>query len=70
MPGFSDFDLALLKETKLERLTLQFRAESFNALNHTIFGSPNNNLSSSSFGKITSVRISPREIQLGLKLLW
>ena len=71
MPGMVDFDVALLKEAKLrERLTLQFRAESFNTPNHTVFGSPNNNLKSSSFGKITSERISPREIQFGLKILW
>jgi hypothetical protein len=70
MPGLFNLDLALLKDAKIERMTVQFRAESFNTLNHTNFGSPNNNLSSGAFGTISSMRIPPREIQFGLKLLW
>ena len=41
-PGFSDWDLSLLKSTTLtERLRLQFRAEAFNLLNHTNLSTPN-----------------------------
>jgi Carboxypeptidase regulatory-like domain len=41
-PGFSDWDVSLLKTTELtERTRLQFRAEFFNILNHTNLQLPN-----------------------------
>jgi hypothetical protein len=44
-PKFVDFDLAVLKDTKItEKLNLQFRAEFFNILNHTNFALPLNQL--------------------------
>ena len=48
---------------------LQFRAEFFNALNHTRFGTPNANVQSSAFGLITSAG-SPRDIQFALKFVY
>jgi hypothetical protein len=40
-PGYSDLDLSLTKNTRLtERLRAQFRAEVFNALNHTNLQTP------------------------------
>ena len=40
--GFKNWDLSVLKETKIkERLTAQFRAEFFNVLNHANFSNPN-----------------------------
>ena len=53
-----------------ERFRLDFRAEAFNLLNRTVFGSPSTNLNSNSFGVITSQSNSPRQIQLALKLYW
>ena len=47
-PGYFDLDLALSRQFKLrEQMTLQVRAEAFNALNHPNFGLPNGNISSS-----------------------
>ena len=41
-PGYADWDLSLLKDTKLTETTrLQFRAEFFNVLNHTNLQLPN-----------------------------
>ena len=41
-PGYSDWDLSLLKATQLtEHTRLQFRAEFFNILNHTNLQTPN-----------------------------
>ena len=41
-PGYADWDLSLLKSTPLtERVSLQFRAEFFNILNHTNLQLPN-----------------------------
>lgn len=67
-PGTNNFDMALLKDTKLtERLDLQFRAEFFNVFNHTQFGIVNGNVNSPTFGQVQSAQ-QPRIGQLSLKL--
>lgn len=53
-----------------EHVRLQFRFEVFNPLNHPIFGSPAVQFGNSSFGTVGSQLNRPRNIQLGLKLLW
>ncbi len=60
-----------------ERVRMQFRAEFFNILNHTNFGTPNTVVYSSATsgvsptaGVITSTSTTSRQIQFGLKLLW
>lgn len=70
-PGVHNFDLSLFKDFPItERLTLQFRAESFNAFNKPQFGGPNGAVNSSAFGVISSQVNSPRQTQFALKLLW
>lgn len=55
-PGVNNFDLSLFKNFKLsERARLQFRLESFNALNHPQFGFPDVNVNSSTFGVISTI---------------
>jgi len=69
-PGINNWDLSLMKNTTIrERLKLQFRAEFFNAFNHTQYGTPVFELQQSTFGEILGAR-DPRYIQLALKLLW
>jgi hypothetical protein len=69
-PGFNNWDLSLDKDTKIrESMALQFRAEFFNAFNHTQFLNPNGDYSSSLFGVVTGAR-DPRIGQLSLKFLW
>jgi hypothetical protein len=69
--GYSNFDLSLAKDTKLfERASLQFRAEFFNILNQHAFSPPNRQLTSPGFGLATSTLFDPREIQLGLRLIF
>lgn len=56
-PRFANVDLALAKTFPLwnERYRLQFRAEAYNALNHTNFALPNTvNINATNFGQITS----------------
>ena len=66
-PGLFDTDLAVLKNTKVtERFNVQFRAEFFNVFNNVNFGGPSTNLSSASFGRITSAG-DPRILQFALK---
>ena len=75
-PGLQTVDLSLIKNTPLaERVALQFRAEFFNALNHTNFGPPNPILFagtsiSPSAGLITTTATTSRQIQLGLKVIY
>ena len=75
-PGLANLDISVMKNTAIsERVNLQFRAEFFNILNHTNLGVPNSTVFSSgainaSAGLITALTTQPRQIQLGLKLLF
>jgi hypothetical protein len=67
-PGFNNWDLSAIKNIQIsERVRTQFRAEFFNAFNHTSFLGVGTNVDSGSFGKVTSTH-DPRIIQFGLKL--
>jgi len=66
-----NWDLSVFKEFQpQERMTLQFRLEAFNAFNTVRFGSPNTSVTSGQFGQISTQANSPRQLQLGLKLLF
>jgi hypothetical protein len=77
-PGLASLDASLKKTTALsEKTSLQFRAELFNVLNHTNFGTPNEVVYSAAgttpsptAGVITSTSSTSRQIQFGLKLLF
>ena len=70
-PAMSNIDLGLFRNFQIkERWKFQFRAEFFNALNHTVLGNPNTTLTSPSFGEILSTQTAPRVGELGLKLLF
>jgi hypothetical protein len=67
-PAFSQVDLGLQRDFKLrESLSLRFRAESFNALNHTNLSTPVQNVSAADFGTINA-SFDPRVVQVGLEL--
>ena len=67
----NNIDISMIKNIQIvERLTLQFRVESFNAFNHTIFNGPDTNPISGNFGRITSASNLPRTYQLALRLRW
>lgn len=69
-PGHQQLDLSLHREFKFkEAMRLQFRAEAFNITNTAAFGAPGAAFGSSTFGVISSAGL-PRNIQLGLKLLF
>jgi hypothetical protein len=63
------WDLSALKNFALtERLRMQFRAECFNALNHTNLNNPNTSPTSSAFGTITGTASQARTFQFALKM--
>jgi hypothetical protein len=69
-PNFEQWDLGISKNFRItEQARLQFRGEFFNVLNHTNFGPPQVQTTSSSFGTI-STTFPARQIQFGLKLLF
>ena len=71
MPGLNNWDLSVLKDTHLSgAMLLQFRSEFFNVWNHTQFRDAFLNLTAGQFGRITTVRVPPRDIQFGLKLIF
>jgi hypothetical protein len=70
-PGVRNVDVALFKSFKYrERLTAQFRGEAFNGTNTVQFGHPNVTRNSNQFGIISTQANSPRQMQVGLKLLF
>ena len=67
-PGTNNWDMALLKDTKLtENTSLQFRAEFFDVFNHAQFLAVDGNVNSPTFGQVKSAQ-QPRIGQLSLKL--
>jgi hypothetical protein len=80
-PRFFDADLSAAKNAKLtERLSMEFRAEFFNAFNNVNFARPDGNLLDSTYGQITGMAgasssntygtAQPRIIQFALKFLF
>lgn len=66
-PGTNNFDFSAMKLFRLrETHSLQFRAEFFNFFNHPLFNTPNLNVDSTNFGRISSARAG-RQIQFGLR---
>jgi hypothetical protein len=68
-PGMQTLDLALHREFALtEKVKFQFRAEVFNALNHTNLGTPNRFVNTPQFGTITEAATPGREVQFSGRL--
>lgn len=71
-PGLWQVDLAVNKTFRIpvrEGMGVQFRSEFFNLFNHTNFGFPDPNVSSSTFGRVTTT-LGARQIQFALKLMF
>jgi hypothetical protein len=71
-PAMARSDLAVMRNFRLpgrEGLRFQVRGELFNAFNQVNFSQPNQDVSSASFGRITSAE-DGRVGQLVVKILW
>jgi len=72
LPGTRTAALSLFKEISLNKMRegskLEFRLESFNALNHPQFGNIATAYAAGGFGNVQSQVNTPREVQLALKL--
>jgi len=66
-PGYRQVDTSLFKEFHLwHEQIVGFRADFFNIFNIASYGNPDNGVTDSNFGQISSVRSPPRQIQLSL----
>jgi hypothetical protein len=69
-PNFWTFDFAAVKRVAMAGSSaLELRLEAFNLFNRTNFAAPNGNRSAAGFGSITAA-YDPRQVQLGVKVLW
>ncbi len=67
--GTNNLNISVTKEFSLwEKMHLQFRADSFNAANHALFGAPNLTPTGTTFGVISTQTNTPRVIQGALRL--
>jgi hypothetical protein len=65
------WDLSVIKHFNItERARLQLRGEFLNAFNHPQFNSPERNPTNSNFGRSASQQNLPRNIQIGLRLVF
>src|SRR5215472_3360961 len=70
-PSFWTTDASLRKNFPIhERLTMQFRFDVFDFLNHPNWGGPNSTPTSGAFGTITSKTNDDRQLQLALKMIF
>jgi hypothetical protein len=76
-PPFTDLDFALLKDFAIhENFKLQFRAETYNTINHPSFGNPSSYLPAGyptvagSVGQLTYTSNINRQIQFALKVIF
>jgi len=71
-PGNKNVNMSLFKEFPMSRfregMRLEFRFEAFNVFNHPNFAGPDTLFGDGTFGQITFLATSTREVQLGLKL--
>jgi hypothetical protein len=69
-PGINNWDFSVFKRFLIaEHTRLEFRAEFYNIFNHAQFDIPGMTFGTPTFGVITAAR-DPRDIQLGLKLVF
>jgi hypothetical protein len=69
-PGFWELDMSLFKRVRVQRVSLEFRVDAFNATNSVRWGNPGTSLGGSTFGQITGTNGSQRVIRFGGRVLF
>jgi hypothetical protein len=66
-PGYRQIDASIFKDFHIiESQILGFRLDAFNLFNIASYGNPDNGITDTNFGQISSVRSPPRQLQLSL----
>jgi hypothetical protein len=69
--GARNIDFSVFKEFRIkERAQIELRGEAFNLTNTPLFGNPDTTFGSATFGIVNSQENAPRQVQLGLKILF
>jgi hypothetical protein len=70
-PGMNNWNLRVAKDFRVkEKVTVGFRASSFNLMNHPVFSAPNSNFGGASFGRIFNQANLSRQTELAIKLMY
>jgi hypothetical protein len=70
-PGQRSWDFSLVKNFPIrEGVRMQFRADAYNAWNHTNFNAPNTTPTNTAFGRITGTAGDSRNWQMSLKAVF
>jgi hypothetical protein len=68
-PGMQTLDAALVRSFAIaEKVHLEIRAEAYNAMNHSNWGTPNRFVNTPQFGNITEAATPGREFQVSARL--
>jgi outer membrane receptor protein involved in Fe transport len=71
LDGQQNVDMGLYKTFRLpSNLAIMLRLDVFNVFNHEVWGFPNNDFNSATFGTLNSTNYSPRTMQAGFRLLF
>jgi hypothetical protein len=70
-PGMNNLNLTLSKVFSVtEKVKVDFRASSFNLLNHPVFSGPNTTFGDASFGRIFNQANLSRQMEFALKVIF
>lgn len=71
LDGINEWSPSISKQFNFtESIGLQLRLESYNVLNHPVFGPPNTTATNAAFGAITTQANVPRTLQLGARFVF
>ncbi len=69
-PTVFNTDLSLSKRTAVGKAALEVRLDVFNVFNRAHFTNPGTTFGTAAFGTISNTRLTPREGQIGVRLLF
>jgi hypothetical protein len=69
-PSVFNTDVSLSKKTAFGKRTLEVRLDAFNIFNRAHFVNPGTTFETAAFGTISNTRLTPREMQVGVRFLF
>jgi hypothetical protein len=69
-PSVFNTDFSAFKRTAIGRTSAELRIDVFNVFDRAHFVNPNTTFGNAAFGRINNTRLTPREVQLGVRVLF